>query len=142
MYKNFRKSQYNIPRRRRQYVPSREIRDALFLAFNKSFLSPVKTGKHCAVLLNKNNEIIKTFVNCHKECPGTGTIHAEVGVIKKTIEENPDIDLRECTVLVVRGNLLGSFSNSAPCDNCLTFMKKCSIGMILYTSRHDGLCVI
>lgn len=141
-YPGYKINRYEIPRRIRQYTPDRTIRDALFLAFDKSFSSTIKAGKHCAVLLNKNKEIIKTFVNCRKECPKMGTIHAEVGVIESVKNDYPNINLSECILLVVRGNRIGQFSNSAPCDECFKYMKKHNVGMILYTAGDNEICVV
>lgn len=143
MRPGFRITRYELPRRFRPLdSPSRQIRNGLYLAFSKSFLSPVHTGKHCAVLFDKHLNIVKTFVNCHRPGGEVGTIHAEEGLIESVLRENPEWDFRECTILVVRGNKLGEFSNSIPCDKCLSLMKKNRVGRIICTIRKNDICAV
>ena len=138
----FRITKYDMPRRIRTYNPDRRIRNTLYLAFSKSFSSQVHTGKHCAVLLDKYNRIVKTFVNCHTKDPlgnTVGTIHAEEGLILNIINYNPDFDFSESKIIVVRGNYTGDFSNSAPCDKCLSLMSNVGVGQIIFTSQDNIL---
>ena len=141
MCKSIRLTTYNTPRRYRKYVPNKDIRNSLYLAFSKSFSSDVQTGKHCAVLLDENNTIVKTFVNCHKK-DGFGTVHAEEGLIKHIIIDYPDFDFSKCKIVIVRGNKIGRFSNSAPCDKCLKLMLSVNVGQIIFTSRDNVVRII
>lgn len=138
----FRITRYDTPRRYNIYQPKhKSIRNSLHLAFSKSFSSRVHTGKHCAVLLDESYNIVKTFVNCYKENKSMGTIHAEEGLLKEVLTEDPHFDFSKCMIVVVRGNLLGRFSNSAPCDNCLCLMKCNKVGRIVFTTT-SGLKIL
>lgn len=137
----YRITRYDTPRRYSEYSPNRNIRRGLYLAFCKSFSSRVHTGKHCAVLFDKHLNIVKTFVNCHKPDGGMGTIHAEEGLIETILNEDPYYDFSNCTLLVVKTNKIGGFSNSAPCDKCLGLIRRYNIGMVVFTN-HTKLMTI
>jgi len=142
MRPGFRITRYDIPRRYRTVErPCRDLRNGLYLAFSKSFSSKVHTGKHCAVLFDKHKNVVTTIVNCHR-ADGIGTIHAEEGLIGEILEDDPAFDFSECIIMVVRGNKLGVFSNSAPCDKCLEIMTRCGVGQIIFTTRQNELCTI
>lgn len=140
MGERIRVTKYDKPRRYQLYNPKqKEIRNGIYYAFYKSFQSEVATGKHCAILFDSNYRIISSSINKHRTDGVMGSIHAEEGLLGSIKSNNPNFDFTTTTLLVVRGNLLGGYSNSAPCDKCLGLMIDCGVGTIIFTSRDGEL---
>ena len=140
MCERIRVTSYDNPRRYQLYNPKqKEIRNGIYYAISRSFQSKVATGKHCAILFDSRYKIISSSINRHKEGGLIGSVHAEEGLIDDILSKNPNFDFSSCTLLVVRGNLLGGYSNSAPCDKCLGLMVRVGVGTILFTSRDGEL---
>lgn len=128
---------YNINRKYRIFNPkSKPVRNGINFAYNLSFSSKIETGKHCAILLDKHWNVVDYFVNCYRNDGGIGSIHAEEGLVDRVSNR---CDLGDCTIIVVRGNLLGEFSNSAPCDKCLKLILSSGIGRVVFTNRDNKL---
>lgn len=92
------------------------------MGYQKALTSDVKVAKHCAIILDKEYNILTYFVN--------DKLHAEDGAIKQ-IGNCPEAKY----ILVVRGNMLGNMTLSKPCLECYKSIKTCeSIEQIIYTT--------
>ena len=110
------------------FTTSRYHRNIAYLAWERALTSKVKTGRHCAIILDGNNNIVSSFVN-HLYT------HAEHGAIEKI---DSDTDMSEYVMIVVRANLLGVFTNSKPCPNCHASIKKSGIKTCIYSTGDDN----
>jgi hypothetical protein len=102
----------------------------------------VDTGKHCAILFDKHYKMIHYFVNRYRTDGVLGSVHAEEGLIKHITKGTPHFDFSDTTLVVVRGNLIGEYSNSCPCDNCLCLLRKTKVKNIIFTSRDNILRLV
>lgn len=118
---------------------SKKIRTHAYFAYNKALTSNVKTGRHCAILLDEKYNKIDYFVNI--SC-GRNSIHSEKGLIDKIKSENSTFDFSNCKIIVIRGNFLGKLTMSKPCKNCYDSIVNSGIKTIIYSSGHNKFEII
>lgn len=125
--------------RRRAFTDfnKKHIRNALFMAGAFAVHSPVKKGRHCAIVLDENLKRVAVFYNTYVDRCNyrKGTIHAEVGAISKI---PPHVDRSKCTLVVVRSNFNAEKKMSKPCENCEKHIQASGIRHCLY-STTEGL---
>lgn len=112
----------------------RFYRNLVYLACSKAYTSKIVKGRHCAIILDEENNIVSTFVNC-MTCDGKASIHAEVGAVQSLCSSDIEIT-KEFTLMVVRVNLLGEITLSKPCKNCEDTVRESGIGTCMYTTNE------
>jgi tRNA(Arg) A34 adenosine deaminase TadA len=115
------------------YIPTKIERNYSFLAYKLSLNSTVKSGRHCSILIDGDDNILSVFVNRYNL---TSSVHSEVGCINEYLEENNKSSLKNCRILVIRGTFLGEMTLSKPCLECFKCIKKSGIKTIIYSSGH------
>lgn len=115
------------------YEPTKLIRNYAFMAYELSLTSSVKRGKHCALILDEESNILEMFVNTYND-EGNNSIHAESGAINNYFKKNERID--NCWMLVIRGNMLGDITMSRPCLNCYNNIKKHNIKKVVWSTGY------
>ena len=110
----------------------RRVRSLAHLASAKAHSSLNRRGKHCALIIDKDYNVVASFVN-------EGTVHAEQGVINKIMSGDVPCDEdRGYTLLVVRAvTSTGEIKLSKPCENCANAIKSCSmIRSVIFSCDH------
>lgn len=128
---------YEVETESREYNPDKNERNVAFLAYSLSLKSEVNHGKHCAVLLDTDDNVVHTFVNKKSKKNQTKkkfTVHAEAGLIDDFLKNNQGIcSLSGYKIIVVRGTNLRFKTNSRPCKKCYNSMKKSGIDRVIYS---------
>lgn len=102
-------------------IIDRRMRTLVHLAYAKAHSSRIKRGKHCALILDKNYNVVVSFVN-------TGTIHAERGAVDLFMSSSLYSGDGFYTLLVVRAvTSTGEIGLSKPCANCENAIRNCSV---------------
>ncbi len=114
-----------------KFKPTKKIRNYAFMAFQLALTSSVKKGKHCALILDNNSNILEIYVN--KLISRRKSIHAEAGVINEYITKN-NKHPTNCWIMVIRGNMLGDINLSRPCLKCYDYIKSYGIDKIVWST--------
>ena len=115
------------------YNPPKQIRNYAFMAYQLALSSPIKKGRHCAILLDHDSNILEIFVNKWHKYKGI-TVHAEYGAINKYIENNSIQP--GCWLLVIRGNMLGDIKLSRPCLDCYNTIKNNNLSKVVWSTGY------
>lgn len=113
------------------YIPTKMERNLLFLAYRLSLESNNKNGRHAAIIIDEQDNILSVSVN--KISHGVSR-HAEIGAIEEfNLSDNLYKTLHSCRMLVVRGNFFGDVTHSKPCLKCYNSLVESGIGQIIYS---------
>ena len=114
-------------------VIDRRVRSLAHLASAKAYTSRIRRGKHCALILDRNYNVVASFVN-------EGTVHAERGAIDELLSHTMSHDVDHgYTLLVVRAvTSTGEIKLSKPCVDCEHAIKNCSMIRSVIFSRDHG----
>lgn len=114
------------------YIPTKMERNLLFLAYRMSLESNNKNGRHAAIIIDEQDNILSVSVN--KLSHGVSR-HAEIGALDGVClsVDNLRKTLRSCRMLVVRGNFFGDITHSKPCLKCYNSLAESGIGQIIYS---------
>ena len=117
------------------YVPSREVRNYLHLAYALAYDSNVNKSKHCAFMLDKHEDIVSAGVNKvqYTEDGSFTSTHAEVNSLGDNIS-----DYSELTMVVIKISRLGGFANSRPCKSCHDTIKATGVQRIIWSSGKNA----
>ena len=113
------------------YIPTKMERNLLFLAYRLSLESNNKNGRHAAIIIDEQDNILSVGVN--KLAQGV-SIHAEVSAL---IQLGNFAGEKRTRMLVVRGNFFGDFTHSKPCLNCYNSLLESGIGEIIYSVSNN-----
>ena len=116
------------------YTPSKVIRNYAFMAYQLALTSPVKRGRHCALILDNESNILEIFVNKYN-FENSGSVHAEYGALKNYFKNNGSYP-KNCWMLVIRGNMLGDIKQSRPCLNCLNSIREHKISKVVWSTGY------
>lgn len=120
---------------------TRFYRNLVHFACSRAYTSDVIKGRHCAIILDENKNIISIFVNCFT-CDGKSTVHAEAGAIQALKSTGVQIN-KNHIMLVVRITIPGNITFSKPCFNCERKIKESGISTCIYTTNvHNVLEVL
>lgn len=106
---------------------SKRWRELIHFAYEQAATSNVVRGKHCAIVLDPDFNIVSMNVN-------TRCTHAEAGAVRKL---SPAVRPERCFVLVVRNTLEGKMTMSKPCDNCASAMRSSGIHTCVYSCGEN-----
>lgn len=109
------------------YKPTKKEKNFIYLAYQLSLNSDVKSGKHAAIVLDDELNIVCTSVN-------NRTHHAEKNAVDLLKNFDPN---KEYTIITVRGNYLGNITNGRPCFECYKSMLEGNIKEIIYSSDNN-----
>ena len=128
------------------YIPTKMERNLLFLAYRLSLESNNKNGRHAAIIIDEQDNILSVGVN--KLTQGV-SMHAEVSALiqlrnfageKRTeggTAQSAESVGDRTRMLVVRGNFFGDFTHSKPCLNCYNSVMESGIGQIIYSVSNN-----
>ena len=117
------------------YIPTKMERNLLFLAYRLSLESNNKNGRHAAIIIDEQDNILAVGVN--KLSQGV-SIHAEVSALLQLYDGAAGSNQRsQLRMLVVRGNFFGDFTHSKPCLNCYNSVMESGIGQIIYSVSNN-----
>ena len=121
------------------YIPTKMERNLLFLAYRLSLESNNKNGRHAAVIIDEQDNILAVGVN-------SVSTHAEISALLQLKKCLPPLridakrafgSIRRSRMLVVRGNFFGDFTHSKPCLNCYRSLLNSDIGQIIYSVSNN-----
>lgn len=118
------------------YTPNKYERNILFLAYEMSFQSSIRSARHAAFILDSNDDIKCVYLN-QKVAYKIKSEHAESGVIKKFQKEYGDCLADGYRLFVVKGTMLG-VGNSRPCYECFESIRNAGIKEVVYSNGRDG----
>lgn len=117
------------------YTPNKYERNILYLAYEMSFQSSIRSARHAAFILDDNDEIRCVYLN-QKVPYKIKSEHAESGVIKKFQKELGVDNLEDYRLFVVKGTMLG-VGNSRPCYECFKSIRNSGIREVVYSNGRD-----
>ena len=112
------------------YIPTKMERNLLFLAYRLSLESNNKNGRHAAVIIDEQDNILAVGVN-------SVSTHAEISALLQLKQNFLLPQSAPLRMLVVRGNFFGDFTHSKPCLNCYRSLLKSDIGQIIYSVSNN-----
>lgn len=115
------------------FKPDKKIRNYAYMAYEIALTSKIKKGKHCAIILDNNSNILEICVN--KYVSNKKSIHAEIGVINTYITKNNKNPIN-CWIMIIRGNMLGDINLSKPCLDCYKYIKNYKFNKIVWSTGY------